>query len=539
MTGRHVAIAAAALSPFSESAAAARDALGAALVHDLAGRLAEGAAGYEEAIALAERAHADDVLSEALRRLSFVRHRQGDAQTARALCDRSHAVAVAAGRPVLAAEALNIAGVFALQRGDFEAARATFSRAAAAADGDPALLAKVEQNLGIVANIRGDLSAAHDHYKRSLDAFQGAGDERGCALAYNNLGLVTADSQRWDEADWYYRLCLRMATRIGDVYLRGLAVMNRTEVLLARSRFDEARADAETALAIFEQLGATRHMSETHRVLGVVERETGALDAAEEQLRTAVRLADEAGASLEEAEASRELALLLQRLNRNQDALRTLNDAHRLFGRLEARRDMVDVGGKLADLEGAYLRVVREWGQSIETSDSYTHGHCERVATYSVRLAQALGLDDVERTTVRLGAYLHDVGKVRVPLEILNKPGKLTDDEFALMKKHPEYGVELLAGIEFPWDIKPIIRSHHERVDGSGYPDRLRGDEIPLSAQIIGIADVYDALTTTRSYRPAMTHDEAVAEIRRCERHWRPDVFAAFLRTVNEKIADG
>jgi len=107
------------------------------------------------------------------------------------------------------------------------------------------------------------------------------------------------------------------------------------------------------------------------------------------------------------------------------------------------------------------------------------------------------------------------------------------------MKKHPEYGVELLAGIEFPWDIKPIIRSHHERVDGSGYPDRLRGDEIPLSAQIIGIADVYDALTTTRSYRPAMTHDEAVAEIRRCERHWRPDVFAAFLRTVNEKIADG
>ena len=97
------------------------------------------------------------------------------------------------------------------------------------------------------------------------------------------------------------------------------------------------------------------------------------------------------------------------------------------------------------------------------------------------------------------------------------------------MKAHPVYGVELLEGIDFPWDITPIIRWHHERHDGSGYPDRLRGDEIPLNAQIIGIADVYDALTTTRSYRGAMTHEAALDEIRRCERHWREDVYRAFV----------
>ena len=533
-SGRHLAIPSVTFSPAGGGAAAAREELSAALVHDRSGRLAEAAAGYARAIVFAERDGAPDALSEALRRLSLVVDRQGDAERARALCARSRQVAEAAGQNVLVAEALNVAGVLDLQAGEFDAARAVLRRAAERAGGDPALLAKVEQNLGIVANIKGDLPDAIEHYKRSLDAFQVAGDERGCALAYNNLGLASADGQHWSEADWYYRLCLRTATKIGDVYLRGLAVMNRTEVLLAWASYDEARADAETALAIFEQLGATRHMSETHRILGVVDRETGSLESAESRLLRAVTLAAEAGATLEEAEASRELALLLQRLNRNQDALRTLSDAHRLFGRLDARRDMVDVGGKMADLEGTYLRVVREWGQSIESSDSYTHGHCERVATYAVAVATTLGVDEATLTTYRLGAYLHDVGKVRVPLEILNKPGKLTDEEFTVMKAHTIYGIELLVGIEFPWDIKPIIRSHHERYDGTGYPDRLKGDEIPLSAQIIGIVDVYDALTTTRSYRGAMTHEEAVAEIVRCERHWKPDVLRAFLSSVGK-----
>ena len=100
------------------------------------------------------------------------------------------------------------------------------------------------------------------------------------------------------------------------------------------------------------------------------------------------------------------------------------------------------------------------------------------------------------------------------------------------MKQHTVGGEELLAGIEFPWDIKPMIRSHHEKLDGTGYPDRLRGDEIPLSAQIICVSDVYDALTTTRSYRPAMTHAEAVVEMARTRHWWRPDVYAAFERTV-------
>jgi putative nucleotidyltransferase with HDIG domain len=185
-------------------------------------------------------------------------------------------------------------------------------------------------------------------------------------------------------------------------------------------------------------------------------------------------------------------------------------------------------------LEATYFAVVRDWGQSIESSDSYTFGHCERVAGYAVGVAQELGLDEGQQTTIRIGAYLHDLGKVKVPHEVLNKPGKLTDEEFGIIQMHPVWGVELLATVEFPWDIKPIIRWHHEKHDGTGYPDRLRGSEIPINAQIICIVDVYDALTTTRSYRPAMSQAEALARMAESKRWWREDVYAAFLRSVRQ-----
>jgi putative nucleotidyltransferase with HDIG domain len=155
------------------------------------------------------------------------------------------------------------------------------------------------------------------------------------------------------------------------------------------------------------------------------------------------------------------------------------------------------------------------------------------VATYAVALARELGLDEEQQTTVRIGAYLHDLGKVRVPHEILNKPAKLTPEELQVIQMHPVWGLELLATVEFPWDIKPIIRWHHEKYDGSGYPDRLVGDEIPVNAQIICIVDVFDALTTTRSYRPALSHGEAMLKIQECRGWWRPDVFQAFMRALN------
>ena len=498
-----------------------------------AGCITESIQRYHAAIETAERDAQPAVLAEALRRLGAVHHHRNEPALARELCDRSYATAMQLGNVTLAAEALNALAVIDFEGGAMDAAREKFYRALELDGSRAELRGRTEQNLGIMANIQGALAQALVHYQRSLEAFESVGDHRGCAIAYHNLGMVSADRELWDDADLYYGRSLEIAEKIGDVHLRGLGLLNHAEVHLARQRYDQAKQNAEAALGIFDQLGAKLDKADAYKLIGRVYRETGRHALAESRLRSAVEMAMSTGSILSEAEADRELALLYQAMGRNQEALRLLNAAHRLFGRLDARVDLVDVSTKVHRLEDTYLAVVRDWGQSLESSDSYTHGHCERVAEYGVAVARELGLDVDQQTTIRIGAYLHDLGKVRVPHEILNKPGKLTPDELRVIQMHPVWGLELLATVEFPWDIKPIIRWHHERYDGTGYPDRLRGDEIPVSAQIICIVDVFDALTTTRSYRPALSTTEALVKIEESRSWWRPDVYQAFLRAVN------
>ncbi|MGQ0702836.1 MAG: HD domain-containing phosphohydrolase [Gemmatimonadales bacterium] len=500
--------------------------------HDRAGRFDEAMSAYEQAFRLAEQLDARTVMAEALRRQAVIHHRHNEYAEARRLCRLSFEEAMEAGDRTLAGEALNALAGISIQTGELDQARSTFLQALSLADQSGALLGRIHQNLGILANIQGDHQRALAHYRQSLEAFELAGDERGCAIAYHNLGLIASHRGELDEAEQSLARSAEIAAQAEDVHLEGLCELTRAVVAHRRNRYDEALRRAESALGIFEQLGARAEKSTVYRVLGMVFRDTGRPVLAESRLRASAALAVETGAVLAEAESSRELALLYQGLGRNQEALTLLNQAHGLFNRLEARVELVDVAGKQQDLENTFLAVVREWGQSIESSDRYTFGHCERVAQYAVAVARHLGLDSIQQTTVRLGAYLHDVGKVKVPHEILNKPGRLTGAEFDLLKLHTIHGLELLSGVEFPWDLKPIIRWHHEKLDGSGYPDGLQGDEIPLSAQIIGIVDVFDALTTTRSYRPAMSRAEALAEMERCRSWWRPEVYGAFLAAV-------
>ena len=170
---------------------------------------------------------------------------------------------------------------------------------------------------------------------------------------------------------------------------------------------------------------------------------------------------------------------------------------------------MVETRRRLGELEAKFLEIVRDWGASIESKDDYTSGHCDRVADFACSLARLAGLEHDTLFWFRAGALLHDAGKLIVPSSILNKPGPLTAEERALMERHPAAGEKMLAGIEFPWDVKPMIRHHHERWDGAGYPDRLAGEAIPLSARILCLADVWDALITDRPYRPAFTPAKA------------------------------
>src|SRR4029078_10786293 len=167
------------------------------------------------------------------------------------------------------------------------------------------------------------------------------------------------------------------------------------------------------------------------------------------------------------------------------------------------------------DLRATFQQTIEGLAKAIDKMDRYTAGHSDRVATYAVFLARKLGLSESEVEIVRQSALMHDIGKIGCVLN-LNKPGKLTNDEYEVFKKHPAYGRDILDPIKFLHPLIPGVHLHHERWDGRGYPLKMKGNEIPIIARIISVADTYDAITSDRSYRRALPHEVALAEIDRC-----------------------
>ena len=169
--------------------------------------------------------------------------------------------------------------------------------------------------------------------------------------------------------------------------------------------------------------------------------------------------------------------------------------------------------------------------QAVESRDQYTAGHCGRLANYSVAMGMALGLSRTELLALYRGGYLHDIGKIGIPDRILHGLTDLTEDEWAIMRTHTLEGERICKPMKSLAPVLPIIRSHHERWDGKGYPDRLAGEDIPLLARIMQVVDIYDALITARTYKPAMPHEEAVRILlKEAADGWRdPDLVALFV----------
>jgi putative nucleotidyltransferase with HDIG domain len=186
-------------------------------------------------------------------------------------------------------------------------------------------------------------------------------------------------------------------------------------------------------------------------------------------------------------------------------------------------------------LTRSYMATVRALSNAVEARDAYTGGHAERVARYAIEIGRELGLPRPDAPEIEFGFLLHDIGKLAVPDSILFKPGPLTAEERALMTRHTIVGAEIMRDIEFLAEASKVVRSHHERWDGSGYPDGLAGEEIPLTARVFAVADVFDALTTDRPYRAALSFEQAhemiVAE---SGRHFDPEVADAFQRVGDE-----
>ena len=203
---------------------------------------------------------------------------------------------------------------------------------------------------------------------------------------------------------------------------------------------------------------------------------------------------------------------------------------------LEVRvRNLVNFRRLTTELDSAE-QMVFSIARVVEARDKDTGDHCERLAQLCVGLGERLGLDPEHITALRRGGYLHDLGKIGIPDEVLLKPGKLTPDEWTVMKRHVDIGVEICSPLRSLNPVLPLIRHHHERFDGSGYPDGLSGEEIPLLARVFQVVDVYDALTVDRCYREAMTVEEAVAVVRdeTAKGFWDREIVGEFLAMLDE-----
>ena len=188
-----------------------------------------------------------------------------------------------------------------------------------------------------------------------------------------------------------------------------------------------------------------------------------------------------------------------------------------------------------AELTLAYDAAIEGWAQALELSGRENADHVQRVVKMTTELAHSMGVSENELVHVRRGALLHDIGKMGIPESILNKVEPLTDQEWAVIRKHPQFSVQLLSTLIYQAATLDIPRHHHEKWDGSGYPEGIKEEQIPLAARIFAVVDVYDALTTPRPYRPAYSHEEALAYIReQTGRHFDPAVVAAFLRKIGK-----
>ncbi|MFL5479740.1 MAG: HD domain-containing phosphohydrolase [Gemmatimonadaceae bacterium] len=492
------------------------------------GRWTDAASRYES---LVRNSSADptDRLS-ALRWLGRAYLEQGNRGAAIDVLEAAVAAATQAGSPSAIAQALNVVAIVHQTGGDLDRAESMYTEARITAQSirDAEALAMIDQNLGTVASIRGDARRALEAFHSSLEGYRALGLQDQAAQVLNNIGLAYTDLGELDRAASAYAEAQRTFGEERDHTNQLNVALNQVQLCIATERFEEAQQRVEPLLALAGDI-APSWRGEVFRHVGVIARERGDYMRAAEYLGRASECAEEAEDLLLKADVTEQLAELYWTQKRHRDMLAHLNQSHALYSRLKAQHRVAQVERRNAALEARFLEMAHHWGDSIESKDHYTQGHCQRVAFFACVLADSTGMDSRSLFWFRLGALLHDIGKIIVPTEVLNKAGNLTDEEWAIIKRHPEAGLELVAEIDFPGDVRAIIRNHHERWDGGGYPDGLAGEDIPFAARILCVADVYDALTTARSYRDSLPHARAAQVMRASAGQFDPHLLETFL----------
>jgi len=479
-----------------------------------------------------------------------------DAPTAHVAMLASARLATAAGETTIALDILEAALASATARGaDADCASAAVLRARAlwaggdvgGAEGEATRArdwarrageyreaAQCLNTLGALAVARGSLDDGIALYQSCLTELRALGQALDLATTLTSLGELYDDARRWDRSDAAFDEAVSVASALGEPAVVLDAQLRHAELFARRGDVDRAQDRCERALDTARRIRDPRATAAAARVAAMIARERGDLASAEERLAAAeAALRDRDDPTLA-AEIAAERAELYHRQDRHRETIIALNRAYRALSQIKGVGGVADVARRTRRLEAQFIDVVRRWGQSIEAKDLNTHGHCERVADLACAIAAHMGIAGSTVFWYRVGALLHDIGKLVIPAEVLNKPDRLTEDEWSLVRRHPSAGAEMLAAVDFPWDVRPIVESHHECWDGSGYPHGLAGERIPLAARIVCVADVYDVLTSDRSFKRALSHDEALEVMRRdVGRQFDPAVFRAFEEVVD------
>lgn len=423
---------------------------------------------------------------------------------------------------------LSLIGAVAFEQGELGQAEQRFGEALhiARKAGTVKSEAAALSNLGAIANVRGDLATALWNYRCARGAFQRAKSTNGEARALQNMGMVHADLRRWKEAAECYDAARALAGASDDPKLIAIITLNTIEIHLNTGDLDRARESCNDAMRLSTEIGSDPCLAEAHRYQGEILRRLDEIDQAKRSLSRAISISHEANIPLSEAEALRSMGELHLSQNDHQAALGAFSQAFKLFIGLDAEHELA---------ESVLIRIIEQLSAETESRDPYLYGHSARVADMAVAIADEMGLDCRIKKAILVAGYLHDIGKLDVDTAILDKKGVLTAQELAHIRDHAAFGAARLEKLNLPWDIVPMVRHHHERFDGTGYPCRLAGEEIPLGARILSVCDMFEALTSDRPYRLAWNPDWALHYIESSAGHiGDPVVVEAFIRVVRK-----
>jgi len=408
-------------------------------------------------------------------------------------------------------------GVIYIELGEFEDAELAYNEAIeiSRADGRHILYADLNNNLGAIKNMKGDWQGALDCYNIAREVYERENEVRKIAYTINNIGITLLEQEKYDQALKSFVSAFGVSESIKDAPLSLILSINLTDLYIKRNDLEEAKRYCHNAENYLEAEKLTNsQLAEILKLAGRIALLEKDYDTAHLRFERSLGICRELGLQYLEAEVLYEKGNLYLQTERQMEALQILENSLLIFSHIEASGKAEKTENLIKSIEELYLRIFESMASKVDQKDHYTKGHSDRVAKISLVLARELHLPDGDIKAIVAGSLLHDIGKIDVPDEVLKKSGRLTAEEYELIKNHPNAGVQRLAGFKFPWEIATLIRYHHERYDGKGYPSGLSGEAIPLGARIICVADVFDALTSERPYREAFTPARALEVMR-------------------------